>query len=321
MEARLFGALQSGGRALTPCRLSFRDPGLRHAASLPRHGSIGLQSCTASGPHPLARPLIIALTNSAIVAKYDPSLDVPIDVGLHDSDSMTMSALRTSTAFGAIALVVPLALSCPAGAEKNEGMGALAPPPVTSPGKLRPSEVPDDVFRRADDYARKGQRDRAIQEYNRALALDKNNADAFYKRGNIYSSKGDRRRAIADFSEAIKLAPTDAELWNARCWERAILGELQGALADCSESLKLKPDAANTLDSRGFVYLKLGRLDDAVTDFDAALKLEAKHAGSLFGRGMARLKKGDTAGGKADIDAALALRPDIRKEYARYGVK
>src|SRR5262249_28234984 len=135
------------------------------------------------------------------------------------ADSMTMSASRT-TAIGAIALAVSLALSCPAVAQKNEGMGALAPPPLTST-PLRPTLVPDDFLRRGDDYASKGQHDRAIQEYGRAIALDKKNADAFYKRGNAYGAKGDRRRAIADFSEAIKLVPTGAEPWNARCWERA----------------------------------------------------------------------------------------------------
>jgi tetratricopeptide (TPR) repeat protein len=52
--------------------------------------------------------------------------------------------------------------------------------------------------------------DRAIADFNEAIWLDPNNANAFHNRGVSYSIKGDNDRAIADFNEAIRLNPNDA---------------------------------------------------------------------------------------------------------------
>ena len=105
-----------------------------------------------------------------------------------------------------------------------------------------------------------------------------------------------------------------------RCWMRALSNELQQALKDCNESISIKGDVANTLDSRAMVYLKLGRLDEAIADYDAALKLSPRFSTSLYGRGVAKEKKGDTAGAEADKAAAKAIRSNIEKEFADYGV-
>jgi tetratricopeptide (TPR) repeat protein len=56
-------------------------------------------------------------------------------------------------------------------------------------------------------YAKKGDFDRAITEYNEAIRLDPKNAGAFFSRGVAYAEKGDRDLAIADSSEAIRLNP------------------------------------------------------------------------------------------------------------------
>jgi hypothetical protein len=36
---------------------------------------------------------------------------------------------------------------------------------------------------------------------------------------------------------------------------------------------------------------------------------------------MAKLKKGDKDAATADLDAAKALKPDVAKDYAKYGVR
>ena len=132
---------------------------------------------------------------------------------------------------------------------------------------------------------------------------------AFYNRALAYYSKGDYERVIADFSKAIQLNPRDSEALNGRCWVRAIMGrELQLALADCNESLRLRADDAATLDSRGFTCLKLGQFDHAIADYDAALELDPKQATSHYGRGVARLKRRQRRRERRHR-AAKAIRP------------
>jgi tetratricopeptide (TPR) repeat protein len=128
-------------------------------------------------------------------------------------------------------------------------------------------------------------------------------------------------RAIQDYDQAIRLKPDDADAFNSRCYARATINQLDAALADCNRSLALRPNDAATLDSGGFNYLKMGRLDAAIADYNAALRLDPKKAHALYGRGIAWRRKGDEARAAADIAAAKAIQADIAEELARRGLK
>jgi tetratricopeptide (TPR) repeat protein len=169
-------------------------------------------------------------------------------------------------------------------------------------------------------YQKKGNHGRAIADFNAALRADPNNSIAFNNRGSAYYHLGDYAGANADFNEAIRLEPRYADALNNRCWMRAVWGQLQEALVDCNESLRLNPKSAEALDSRGFTYLKMGQIDYAIRDYDAALAQTPTNAQSLYGRGWAKLRRNDRTGGNADIAAAKTVTPDIAERFARLGV-
>ena len=50
-----------------------------------------------------------------------------------------------------------------------------------------------------------GDKQAAIQDYNQALKINPNNADAYYNRGNAYATLGDKFQAISDFQQAAKI--------------------------------------------------------------------------------------------------------------------
>ena len=69
---------------------------------------------------------------------------------------------------------------------------------------------PKDVIayhNRGDAYGLKGDVDRAISDYDKAIALNPNYAPAYDSRGRAYTSKGDYTRAVADVTKAGELAP------------------------------------------------------------------------------------------------------------------
>jgi tetratricopeptide (TPR) repeat protein len=177
------------------------------------------------------------------------------------------------------------------------------------------------IFRnRGLAYKHKADYDHAIHDYNQAIRLNPDYAEAYLSRGLAFRQKDDFERAIRNYTHAIAIYPEFADAYDARCYARAILGQLEMALADCSESLRLQPDASYTLDSRGFIYLKMGQFEAAIRDYDAALKADPTIAESLFGRGIAKVKNGD-AGGNADIAAAKTLNPNIAELMAKLGVR
>ena len=223
-------------------------------------------------------------------------------------------------------------------------------------GDLTPQGLAKAYNSRGNHYSRKGEYDRAIQDYDQSIKSNPNYPNAFNNRGAAYQKQGDYERAIKDFDEAIKLRPdypiafanraetygnngeydrakedydaairlypTLQDAWSGRCWIRTVLGELEGALSDCNEALRLQPNAAAaTFESRGFTYLRMGRWDSAITDYNSALRLNSRLAKSLYGRGLAELKKGNVTAGKADVAAATAIEASIADYFRRYGVQ
>jgi tetratricopeptide (TPR) repeat protein len=193
---------------------------------------------------------------------------------------------------------------------------------VITAGRVGGKELAWAYDKRGTGYKRSNDLDRALADYNQAIAVDPAYAMAFYNRGSLYDGKDDHARAIADYDAAIRADANYADAYNGRCLARAEVGsDLALALSDCNQALKLRPGDAYILDSRGFVYLRLGRFDDAIADYDTALKTNPKIATSLYGRGVAKQKKGDSAGGTVDMAAANLLDPSIAGEFASYGVK
>lgn len=174
---------------------------------------------------------------------------------------------------------------------------------------------------RGTAYRRKGQYDRAIQEYDYAISLSPNDALAYDNRGLAYEGKGEYDHATQSFDQAIKLSPNDAYAHNSACWTRAILNrELVRALDLCNRALRLLPNHANTLDSRGFVYFRMRQLVQARADYDAALAVNPKIAGSFFMRGVIKQLQGDNAGAESDFATAKAIDATVVTMYAKFGV-
>jgi len=65
-----------------------------------------------------------------------------------------------------------------------------------------------DPYSRGVAYAEKGEVDRAIADYTKAIAINPKLADAYNNRGVSYRKKGDKEHAIADFRKALEIDPS-----------------------------------------------------------------------------------------------------------------
>jgi tetratricopeptide (TPR) repeat protein len=173
---------------------------------------------------------------------------------------------------------------------------------------------------RGNAYDDKGEYDRALEDYDRAVTINPLDADAFNSRGTTYIALARYERAISDFDEAIRLNSASPLILSNRCFARGVLGQLEQGLADCGEALRLKPNSPGAFGSRAFVYLKLKRYDAAIADYSAKLRLHPDDAYALYGRGVAKHMKGNLRGGDGDVIAAQALKSDIADDMARLGV-
>jgi len=130
-------------------------------------------------------------------------------------------------------------------------------------------------YNRGLAFRGKGDYDRAIQNYDKAIGINSEAADAYNSRGDAYYGKGDYGQAIRDYDEAIRINPEDANAYNNRCWTYGLMHRPDEALRDCNQSLRLRPDNAPTLDSRALIYWSRGDEDKARDDLEHASKIDS----------------------------------------------
>lgn len=91
------------------------------------------------------------------------------------------------------------------------------------------------------DYRRREHFGHAMGEFEQALSINPDRADAWFHRGMTWGLMGDHGRAIADFNRAIALDQQYAEAYNCRGYAHLCLGEYRRAVEDLERADRLNP--------------------------------------------------------------------------------
>jgi lipoprotein NlpI len=152
---------------------------------------------------------------------------------------------------------------------------------------------------------------------------------ALYMRGLAYVAKGDVDRAIADYDKAIDLNPRNGLAFNERGLAYKVKGDLDRAVRDLDEAVRLNAGNADIHYNRGHVLLDKGNLDRAIADFDEAIRLgpnsiiavtkdeaitrlatDRIKAEYFAARGQAKFLLANFADAASDFARSIQLHPD-----------
>lgn len=122
-------------------------------------------------------------------------------------------------------------------------------------------------------YAEKGQFDRAIADYNKAIARDPKDDNVYHYRGVAYMRKGRFDRALRDIGRALKMEPYNAFAYNDLALAYLRAGKAKRGLPSVNKAIKLDPEQAAFYETRGLVYEALGRKQEAISEFGSAVHL------------------------------------------------
>ena len=172
---------------------------------------------------------------------------------------------------------------------------------------------------RGTAYSKKGDSDRAIKDYNKAIELNPQYAPTFNNRGNEYSKKGDPDRAIKDCDKAIELNPQYANAFTNRGNAYSNKGDLDCAIQDYNRAIELNPQDALTFTNRGNAYNNQGDSDRAIQDYNKAIELNPQDALTFNNRGSAYIDKGDPDRAIQDCDKAIELNPQYVDAFTNRG--
>ncbi|MGC9469287.1 MAG: tetratricopeptide repeat protein [Anaerolineae bacterium] len=155
----------------------------------------------------------------------------------------------------------------------------------------------------------------AIQNYDKALALDPDYVAAYYNRGLAYAKVGALSGAIADYARVIQLDPDQIHAYRQRAHVHARRGALEEAAQDYTTALQKAPNDTALLYDRANVYVRMGDYDRAIADYTAVLTHKPEHAEAYLNRGLARAAQEDYVEALRDYNQAIALDPKRAAAY------
>jgi tetratricopeptide (TPR) repeat protein len=174
-------------------------------------------------------------------------------------------------------------------------------------------------FIMGERYLNGGSYDRALVEYNKAIKLKANYAEALFSRGRAYQLKGDFARALEDYSRTIGLKRDSPAAFNHRGYIYAQRGDHPTAIGDYTQALALKRDYGDALYNRGYSYRLLGQYDKAIEDFTRLLQLEPKNPAAYNQRGTAWYYKENDDRAIRDFSEAIRLKNDYALAWHNRG--
>jgi tetratricopeptide (TPR) repeat protein len=116
--------------------------------------------------------------------------------------------------------------------------------------------------------------------------------------------------ALANYDKAIALKHDYADAYHNRGATLCELKRYDDALASCHKAIALKPDSAEAYINQGSILDVMQRYDDALASYAKAIALRPDSAEAYHDRGNTLVTKGDMQEAEKAFSKALALRPD-----------
>lgn len=224
------------------------------------------------------------------------------------------------------------------------------------PDELVSREVP--YMLRARAYFNASQLDNALDDYNRALALNPamsaawNNlcaihaikmkwtealnectraiqiedsccrAAAYANRGRVRDAQGQLPLAIEDYNRAIAIKPQLDIAYNLRGEAYRKLGQSSLALDDFNHAIKLTNDYPTPYNNRGIVFAEnLRDYKQAINDFNQAIEYRPNYPEAYNNRGATYGYIGNATQAIADYQKAIEIEPDYFQAHKNLGRK
>lgn len=122
--------------------------------------------------------------------------------------------------------------------------------------------------------------------------------------------------AVEDADKALAVDPNNTRALYFRAAAHNLIGEYGEASRDATRGLAMQPNDAALHDARAWAYNRMGRFVEAIADAHAALEADPKDGYALANRAYADEQRGDYESMAEDYKAAAALNPQFEQTYA-----
>lgn len=182
------------------------------------------------------------------------------------------------------------------------------------------SNYAEAYYQRAFIYEQNQRLDLAIEDLNRAIALDANISDYYVKRGNLYFRQEENELAKQDFNQAIKINPNDSIAYYNRANVYHAQKQFELAEIDYQKAIELQSDFALAYFRLGNLYRDTSQWQLAITNYNLAIALDDDFAQAYFDRGVIYLLLQEFQLACQDFDTTIKIDANRAEAYNNRGL-
>ena len=170
------------------------------------------------------------------------------------------------------------------------------------------------------EYAEKDELQKAIAEFERAIELDPNNADAYRNLGTVTYRSGRAEDAMTAYEQAVELNPNHGEAYGDLTWVYIELGKLPEAIVAGEKAVELAPDYAAAHNNLGIAYARQDRIEEAIGEYQEAIRLNPNDADAHKNLGNAYLSQDLLDDAIDAYQEAIRIEPEYAGAHKNLGI-
>lgn len=214
----------------------------------------------------------------------------------------------------------------------NEANGEIKDTSIEESSK---KQITEDDIKGAEEYAERASfytnnkmYEDAIREYDKAIALNPNNARYYINRSTVYRNIGDYNNAILDCDKVIGMDSEHlCEAYSTRAEIYLRQKDYKRAISDLTKSIEIEPDLLEVNLQRAQAYYENGEYENAINDFNHASEILKNNpeftssnpvlASIYEGRGNSYYSLEEYRKAIDDFSSLLEIKPEYPYAYLR----
>jgi tetratricopeptide (TPR) repeat protein len=155
-----------------------------------------------------------------------------------------------------------------------------------------------------------GRLDEAIEQFEQALRVNPDFAEAAFDLGLAWGKAGNLPEAIRHYEEALRIRPDFAQAHNNLGAVLTRAGRIEEAIGHFERAIQIYPGLADAHNNLGIAFGRLGRADEAIEQFELAVQIDPDFAKARNNLGDALLRQGRVQEAIGQFEQAARIQPN-----------
>tara|TARA_B100001769_G_C22082166_1_gene583189 strand:- start:185 stop:1549 length:1365 start_codon:yes stop_codon:yes gene_type:complete len=149
------------------------------------------------------------------------------------------------------------------------------------------------LFKKAKNYSKFNDLDKALLIYDEIIRIEKNNSEAYFHKALIFTKLKNFENALSSYNSAIKIKPNFEEAYINSGVIFSTLNKPIEAIKNFDLAIKFKSDSAIAYNNKGNVLTELSRFDEAIKSYEMAVKINTNYADAFNNIALLKLLLGE----------------------------